>query len=420
MDMDIFVARQPIFDVSKQVVGYELLFRDGIQNCFPAEQQGDNATCGIIASGLSIGFEALTGGKRAFINFTESNIQTGLAKLVPEQLLAVEILETVEPSGQIVAACRELKKAGYQIVLDDFVFQAKYQPFIELADIIKIDFLACVPQKRAFLRKIIPSSVQLLAEKVESEEDFRSGVEMGYSLFQGYFFSRPTVISHKEISPSRLLQVQLIQQVNREDFDVAQLEDVIKRNVAFSYKLFKYINSAWFGFSSRVQSIRQAIALLGQREIRRWVSLITMRDLAKDKPAELLTTAVIRGRMCDRSLIWPGIPGRRQALSSSGCSPCSTLCSTGRWRTFSPSEPGAGSGGGPAGRNDFSGQGARTGTRIRAGRLGTDGSQVRGIGRRRGADAGAIPGSHPLDGRGKRGEGLTRSPAGGKSGPAFR
>jgi len=229
--------------------------------------------------------------------------------LVPEQLLAVEILETVEPSGQIVAACRELKKAGYQIVLDDFVFQAKYQPFIELADIIKIDFLACVPQKRAFLRKIIPSSVQLLAEKVESEEDFRSGVEMGYSLFQGYFFSRPTVISHKEISPSRLLQVQLIQQVNREDFDVAQLEDVIKRNVAFSYKLFKYINSAWFGFSSRVQSIRQAIALLGQREIRRWVSLITMRDLAKDKPAELLTTAVIRGRMCEQIAHLAGHPG---------------------------------------------------------------------------------------------------------------
>lgn len=307
--MDIFVARQPIFDVSKQVVGYELLFRDGIQNCFPAEQQGDNATCGVIASGLSIGFEALTGGKRAFINFTESNIQTGLAKLVPEQFLAVEILETVEPSGHIVAACRELKKAGYQIVLDDFVFQAKYQPFIELADIIKIDFLACAPQKRAFLRKVIPSSVRLLAEKVESEEDFRSGVEMGYSLFQGYFFSRPTVISHKEISPSRLLQIRLIQQVNREDFDVAQLEDVIKRDVAFSYKLFKYINSAWFGLSSSVQSIRQAIVLLGQREIRRWVSLITMRDLAKDKPAELLTTAVIRGRMCEQVARLAGHPG---------------------------------------------------------------------------------------------------------------
>lgn len=298
--MEIFVARQPIFDVSKQVVGYELLFRDGIQNCFPAAAQGDDATCGVISSGLSIGFEALTGGKRAFINFTESNIQTGLAKLVPEQFLAVEILETVEPTGDIVSACRELKKEGYQIVLDDFVFQAKYQPFIELADIIKIDFLACVPQKRAFMRKIIPPSVQLLAEKVENEEDFRSGVEMGYSFFQGYFFSRPVVISHKEISPSRLLQIQLIQQVNRDDFDVAQLEDVIKRDVAFTYKLFKYINSAWFGFSSRIQSIRQAVVLLGQREIRRWVSLMTMRDLSQDKPAELLTTAVIRGRLCEQ------------------------------------------------------------------------------------------------------------------------
>ncbi len=311
--MEIFVARQPIFDVTQQVVAYELLFRDGIQNCFPVEAQGDAATCGVIASGLSIGFEALTGGKRAFINFTESNIQTGLAKLVPEQYLAVEILETVEPSGGIVAACRELKKAGYQIVLDDFVFQAKYQPFIELADIVKIDFLACPPLKRAFMRKVIPPSVTLLAEKVESEADFRSGVEMGYSLFQGFFFSRPVVIAHKEITPSRLLQIQLIQEVNRADFDVAQLEDVIKRDVAFTYKLFKYINSAWFGLPSRIQSVRQAIVLLGQREIRRWVSLMTMRDLSQDKPAELLTTAVVRGRLCEQLAL---LAGSREAASA--------------------------------------------------------------------------------------------------------
>lgn len=313
--MEVFVARQPIFDRAKQVVGYELLFRDGVQNCFPSGATGDDATCSVISSGLSIGFESLTGGRRAFVNFTESNIATGLARLVPEQYLAVEILETVEPTAAIVAACRELKAAGYQIVLDDFVFQSKYQPFIELADIIKIDFRAVnSTQKRAFLRKVIPGRVELLAEKVESDEDFREGVELGYSFFQGYFFSRPVVIARKEISPSRLLQIQLIQEVNREDFDIGQLEEVVKRDVAFSYKLFKYINSAWFGFRSRIQSIRQAIVLLGQREIRRWVSLMTMRDMSQDKPAELLVTAIIRGRLCEQLAHAAGFP--REAPSA--------------------------------------------------------------------------------------------------------
>lgn len=313
--MEVFVARQPIFDKAKRVVGYELLFRDGVHNCFPTGATGDEATHSVISSGLSIGFDSLTGGRPAFVNFTETNIQAGLARMVPKQYLAVEILETVEPTAAIVAACQELKAAGYQIVLDDFVFQTKYQPFIEIADIIKIDFIAVgSPQKRAALRKIIPARVKLLAEKVEREEDFREGVELGYSYFQGYFFSRPVVIAHKEISPSRLLQIQLVQQVNREDFEIVELEEVIKRDVALTYKLFKYINSAWFGFRSPIQSIRQAIVLLGQREIRRWVSLVTMRDLSQDKPAELLITAVIRGRMCEQLAHTGGFP--REAPSA--------------------------------------------------------------------------------------------------------
>lgn len=307
--MEVFVARQPIFDKSKQVVGYELLFRDGIQNCFPLGMGGDEATLQVLSSGVSIGFEALTGGKRAFINFTESNITTGLAKLVPEQILSVEILETVEPTCHIIEACRELHAAGYQIVLDDFVFQARFQPFIEIADIIKIDFMENNSAlKRAFLRKIIPGRVKLLAEKVETDEDFQQGVELGYTYFQGYFFSRPVVISHKELAPARVLQVQLIQAVNREDFDIGRLEELIKRDVAFSFKLFKYINSAWFGFRSKIQSIRQAIVLLGQREVRRWVSLMTMRDLSQEKPAELLLIAIIRGRMCEQVAQEAGFP----------------------------------------------------------------------------------------------------------------
>jgi c-di-GMP-related signal transduction protein len=139
-----------------------------------------------------------------------------------------------------------------------------------------------------------------LAEKVETEEDFIQGVKLGYSYFQGYFFSKPVVITYKEIPPSRIIQLQLVQEVNREEFDVRQLEEVIKRDVSLSYKLFKYVNSAWFGFRYKIQSIRQAITLLGQGEIRRWVALVTIKDLSQDKPAELLTTAIIRGRLCEQ------------------------------------------------------------------------------------------------------------------------
>jgi len=300
--MEVFVARQPIFDSNKAVVGYELLFRDGVQNCFSEKGADDSVVYSAISSSyMSTGFDALTHGKKAFVNFTESNIQAGLAKLMPEHVLTVEILETVDPTPDMVNACAELKRSGYQIVLDDFAFQARYQPFLELADIIKIDFSAVgAEQRRRLLRKATPSRVQLLAERVESEEAFVQGVKLGYTYFQGRFFSKPVTITYKEIPPSRIMQLQLVQEVNKDDFDVGRLEEVIKRDVSLSYKLFKYVNSAWFGFRHKIESIRQAITLLGQGEIRRWVALGTIKELSQEKPAELLTTAIIRGRLCEQ------------------------------------------------------------------------------------------------------------------------
>lgn len=300
--MEVFVTRQPIFDCDKAVIGYELLFRDGVQTCIPAGLTAVSVTCDAVnSSDMTIVIEALARGKKAFINFTESNIQTGLAKLVPEKFLTVQILEKVEPIPDVVEACTELKKAGYQFVMDDFVFQSKYQSFIELADIIKIDFsVVAAEQKRRLLRKVIPPRVKLLAERVESQEDFVEGVKLGYSYFQGHFFSKPMFSTGKEILPSRIIQLQLVQEVNQEEFDVRRLEEVIKRDVSLVYKLFKYINSPWFGFRYKIQSIRQAIALLGQLEIRRWVALITIKDLSQEKSAELLTTAIVRGRLCEQ------------------------------------------------------------------------------------------------------------------------
>lgn len=299
--MDIFVARQPIFNTQKQVVAYELLFRNGVKNLFDANTDSNQATHNVVANSIaSIGLNALIGNKRAFVNFTADNLLSGLAKLVPPQSIVIEILETVEPTPEIIAACTELRDAGYQLVLDDFVFHARFRPLIELAEVIKIDFLAVnSAESRKKIRSILPPHIKLLAEKVETYEDYQQGIEFGYELFQGYFFSRPDIIQRKDISTARLSQFRLLKLVNSKTFEVDQIETIIKQDVALSYKLMRYINSVGFGLTNKIKSVRQAILLLGPVEFRKWVFILSLGEMPLEKPSELRTNAIIRARMCE-------------------------------------------------------------------------------------------------------------------------
>ena len=209
--MNIFVARQPIFDRFKKLFGYELLFRNGSKNYYE-HVDGDEASNTVIANSfLTMGMQTVTGGKRAFINFTTNLLKNKVATSLPKDMIAVEILEDVEPDEEIILACRNLKELGYLIVLDDFVYHPRFQPLIELADIIKVDFLSTSYEERiSILQQIGSTRIKFLAEKVETLEQYEEAFQLGFSYFQGYYFSQPIILSAKEIQNSKLNYMRLL------------------------------------------------------------------------------------------------------------------------------------------------------------------------------------------------------------------
>lgn len=298
--MDVYVARQPIFTKRLDVYAYELLFRVGKENVF-TDIDGDKATSSVITdSFLVIGIDSLTRGKKAFINFTHNLLMDETATILPKDSIVIEILEDVKPSKGIITACRKLKNLGYILALDDFVFDTKFVPLIELATIIKVDIkLSGEDEVKALIKKYSTQGIRFLAEKVETQEEFESALNMGYTYFQGYFFSKPVIISSKEIPDNKLNQLNILQEINRPEIDFNEIEKIIKRDVSISYKLLRFINSAFFGFNTEIHSIKQALVLLGMREFKKWVSLIVLRGLADDKPEELLVSSVVRARFCE-------------------------------------------------------------------------------------------------------------------------
>lgn len=295
--MKVFVARQPIFDKQQKVFGYELLYRLGYDNYYD-ELDGDRATADVIANSfLLIGIEALTGGKRAFINFSKNLLKSEVAINLPKELVAIEILEDVQVDEEVIAACRKLKQYGYPLVLDDFVFKAEFEPLIDLADIIKVDFLNTPAEiRRELVRRFRTNKLSMLAEKVETREAFEEALEIGYTYFQGYFFSKPVILSGRDISGYKLNYFQVLQEVNRPEPDFDRLESVIKRDVSLSYMLLKYINSAAYGFRTKINSIKHALVMLGLKEVKKWVSLIVLRGMGEDKPDEIMTSSIIRAK----------------------------------------------------------------------------------------------------------------------------
>ncbi|MEW6263176.1 MAG: HDOD domain-containing protein [Thermodesulfobacteriota bacterium] len=295
-----FVARQPIFDRKQKVYAYELLFRSGLDNFF-AHADGDEASSRVITdSFLLFGLEEVTGGAKAFINFTRGLLVKEYALSLPKRFAVVEILETVEPDSEVIEACRRLKANGYELALDDFVYAPSYKPLLELTDIVKVDFLHSPEEEVKKLAKtLLPKGIKLLAEKVETRGDFERALALGYIYFQGYFFSRPVIISRKAIPVFKLQLLRLLREINRPDIDFKMLAKTIEAEVSISLKLLKFINAAAFGLRRKVASILQALTLLGEKEVRNWASLLTLSGLATDKPAELVVTSLLRAKLAE-------------------------------------------------------------------------------------------------------------------------
>lgn len=239
--------------------------------------------------------------------------------MLPQEAIVVEILEVVEPDAEVLAACRRLRQAGYTIALDDFQDRRGGHPLLEVAHMVKVDFLATdAAERRALAGRLVPRGIRCLAEKVETWEILREAQELGYTYFQGYFFSRPVVLARKDIPGFKLNYLRLLQEIHRPELNFRQMEDIIGRDTSLSYKLLRYLNSVFFGLRQPVGSIRHALVYLGEREIRKWVTLVALASMARDKPEELLVQALIRAKFCEALAPFVGLSPRSGELFLTG------------------------------------------------------------------------------------------------------
>ena len=302
MSVEHFIARQPIFDTKQQVYAYELLFRSGLHNYFDCDDIDHASTSVIANSFLLFGIDEMTAGRRAFLNCTRKVLVEDLATSLPKNHAVIEILETVEPDDEVIAACKRLKALGYTLALDDFVYHQKFEPLLELTDIVKVNFLLSGPGERQRMSTLLRRrGIRMLAEKVETQEDYEQAVAMGYELFQGYFFSKPVILSRRDIPANKLQYLRVLKEIHRPEIDFQRMAKTVQSEVSLSFKLLKLINSAAFGLRHKVSNIVQALSLLGEREIRTWVSLLSVSAMATDKPTELVVNSLIRARFCEKS-----------------------------------------------------------------------------------------------------------------------
>jgi c-di-GMP-related signal transduction protein len=312
--MELNIARQPVFDKNRSIYGYELLYRESEKQNKFSETDGEYASSRVITGAfLSLGLNSLTSGKHAFINFTADLLTSGIASLLPKEQLVVEILEDVPPTRQIIRACEQLKAQGYSLVLDDYVMDPVFEPLAMLADIIKVDFRqVSKADQYSTLSLHKGHNIQFLAEKVETEEEFQRAVDLGYSLFQGYFFARPVILSTSTIPAGRLGYIQLMQAVNSPKQDLKMIISAIESDVKLSLETIKLINSAFYSRRMKISSIQQAVVALGLEGIRKWIYLSAMRRLGIGKPDILVSTSIIRAKFMELL---------SQAIGQSGKSP---------------------------------------------------------------------------------------------------
>jgi len=314
--VDVFVARQPILDRRRQLYGYELLYRsEQVRDQFDGTE-ASIATQQVISSTLlSIGLENILCGKKAFLNFNHSLLSDGLYLSLPRQATVIEILETVEPTADLIALCRGIHEQGYSIALDDFVASPKFEPLTHLAQLIKVDVqVTSKPEQERLLRTYRPRGIALLAEKVETYEEFEWARAAGYDYFQGYFFARPSVIHSQHVPATKLNCLRLLSELQKPDLDFKRLEALIRGDVALTYKLLRYVNSALFDRRGEIQSIERALMIVGDDDIRRWGALATLPMLATEKPGELATLSIVRARFCERLMQLAGITQQNEAF----------------------------------------------------------------------------------------------------------
>jgi EAL and modified HD-GYP domain-containing signal transduction protein len=292
--MKIYLGRQPILNKDKETVGYELLYRSGEGNVFPSMDSTEATTKVLHHLFTALGLDEVAHGKQLFINFDARLLLSELPDFGYKNIV-FEILEDVEVSNDLVDACKRLVGKGFRLALDDFILTADMAPLLEIASIVKIDWLATPCDKiEKLVMYLSRYNLTLLAEKIEDEEAFKRALGMGFELFQGFFFARPEILHGKTVEVSSFSRMHILEVLNRPDAEVDDIAEVISQDVSIVYKLLKIINSSLYSLRKEVTSVKDAVVLLGLQEIKRWLFVLVVSELGSDSPQELVNLAVVR------------------------------------------------------------------------------------------------------------------------------
>ncbi len=295
-----FLGRQPILDSQQEIVGYELLFRSTERNVSEYESQ-DQASMSVIASALAgFGFREVLGDKLGFINVTEEVLLSDMVEILPHEQTILELLESVRLSGVVRERCRELKSKSFRIALDDHIYAPEHEGLYRFVDVVKIDILETprelLPEIVTALRRF---PVKLLAERVETVGQFQDCLELGFDLFQGYFFARPVVLNRKGLEPSQMVMLRLLSCL-RDEAELDEIQEVFRNAPELSYNLLKLVNSVHIGLREKIKSLRHAIMILGLDKLRRWVQLAAFASSdSRGINNPLLEMAAVRGRLME-------------------------------------------------------------------------------------------------------------------------
>ncbi|AVK95534.1 HDOD domain-containing protein [Lysinibacillus sphaericus] len=308
--MEVFIGRQPIFNLHEQVVAYELLYRNKNVNSFP-DVDSDAATVDVLVNSfLSIGIEEVTKGKPCFVNFTENLLMSSIDEFLDPSQVVIEILEDVPLTPNLVKRVIELKSHGFKIALDDFILKGNvpiYDTLFPHIDLIKVDFLISSLVERMEIENMVKENfphIKLLAEKVETQEQYRVAKHSGYEFFQGYFFEQPQIIKAMDIPANAIQYFHIISLLKEEEPNVHLLAENIERDISLTYKLLQMINNSSKRSKSKIRSIKQAILLLGLANLRKWIYLLALREFDgradTDLFQELMQTSLFRAKVCEK------------------------------------------------------------------------------------------------------------------------
>jgi len=300
--VDTFFARQPIFSARKTVWGYELLYRGSPEDTYASFDDNDIATLTVISNAIMNMPTGKESGRKVLIHFTKGSIQREIPLALPPETTVVEVEESFGQDPEMLEALEKLKAQKYDIAVNNFRARASCLPLYKLADIVFIDLLGKDRETvKALTDKARDMPFMLAAKRVEEIGQFEMANELGFSLFQGFFFEKPHIVPGRKLSSNQISRLMLFKVLEKEDPDFDELAKVIESDVSISYRLLSFINSAAFGFSRKVESIKQALVLLGWRQVRSWLWLVILTDISpEDKASELPYLSAIRGKFLER------------------------------------------------------------------------------------------------------------------------